>query len=540
MMEFNPMTSWPILIGIIFLVALAGGIPIFLHLKSGIATQRIWIKSGLLFLFLLFFGFFLLQPSRSIPEDDDAVLVYSEELDRAQVRFWQDSLNIKKAVVIEDYKETGDQVFLLGEQFSKESLYPFRDQPVRWILPESDIQVSDLVWKGYIRKGERQRLGYRIFSEKDSAKLNLQQGEIELANAGLKKGWNTGELEFQTAGLGKVELPLLMDEDSVAVFRYFIGPPVPKKYHFQFSFPGQEVRVLSQWLESKGEKVSQEIRLSRATVLEGGNANSDSLQIRLIDPQQLEVKEVQDWVKASEGALVIMNLSKPEETASLINQLFGTDFQLQRTGQNESRILENQLEAAPFIWVEKTGQKVLTEDGMALQRVGGVQIAISLYSSTFPMFLQGDEVGYEAIWGELFGVLEPAEPQSWKFAAPVLSGISTEIQLNKKDSLPEWVYSQVDSVNLVGALTNPFLAKGVFQSDSTGWVDFEDDFSVYVYGNNEFQSIYASALIKPLTFRYEEKDASTERHYFKISNWVWLVGMLLSLGLMWLEPKVSF
>lgn len=539
MMEFNPMTSWPILIGIIFLAALAGGIPIFLQSKSGIATQRIWIKSGLLFLFLLFFGFFLLQPSRSISEDDDAVLVYSEELDRAQVRFWQDSLKIKRVVSIEDYQEPGKQVFLLGEDFSKESLYPFRNQTVRWILPESDRQISDLSWNGYVRKGERQRLTYSIFSEKDTAKLELRQGEIELANAGLEKGWNLGELEFQTAGQGKVEVPLLMDGDSLTFLRYFIGPAVPKKYHFQFSFPGQEVRVLSQWLESKGEKVSQEIRLSRATVLEGGNIASDSLQVGLIDPPQLELKVVQDWVKTTEGALVIMNLAIPEETINRVNQLFGTDFQLQRTGQGESRILENQLEASPFFWVEKSGQKIFN-DAIAVQRVGGVQIAISLYSSTFPKFLQGDEASYEAIWGELFGALEPAEPQSWKFTAPVLSGFSTEIQLNKRDSIPEWIYSSVDSVNLIGALTNPFLAKGVLQSDSTGWVDFGDDFSVYVYGQNELASLYAGALVKPLTFKVEGEKGTSEDKCIQISNWVWLIGMLLSLGLMWVEPKVSF
>jgi len=540
MMEFTPLVSWPILIGIIFLAALAGMIPIILQLKSGIATQRICIKSGLVCLFLLFFGLFLLQPSRSISEDDDAILVYSGRFDRAQIQFWQDSLEIKRAVSLEDYQESSQQVFLLGEVFSKESLYPFRNQPVTWILPENNSQISDLAWKGYLRKGERQRINYRIFSENDSSKLELRQGEIELANAVLAKGWNAGELEFQTAGQGKVEVPLLINDDSVAVLRYFIGPAVPKKYHFQFSFPGQEVRVLSQWLESRGEKVSQEIRLSRATVLEGGNTSSDSLQIRLIDPQQLELKSVQDWVKTAEGALVIMNLPKPEETVYQINRLFGTDFQLQRTGQEESRTRGNQLEVAPFRWAVKSGQKLFADDAMAVQRVGGVQITISLYSSTFAKFLQGDESGYEAIWGELFGALEPAEPKSWKITAPVLRGISTEIQLNQYDSIPEWIYSQVDSVNLVGALSNPFLGKGIFQADSNGWIDFGDDFSVYVYGQNELASLYANALIKPLTFRYGGEGSSSVTNYAKISIWFWLIGMLLSLGLMWVEPKIFF
>ncbi|HSF55912.1 MAG TPA: hypothetical protein VLA71_19310 [Algoriphagus sp.] len=540
MMEFAPLVSWPTLIGVLFLTALCGGIPVFLQWKNGASIQKVWIKSGLLLLFLLFFGLFLLQPSRPISENEASKLVYSEEVDRELMQFWQDSLEIKKAVSVENFQPEGQRVFLLGEEFSKESLYPFRNQNVSWILPESDRQISDISWKGYVRKGENQSLSYRIFSQKDSANLVLGQGEMELANVVLEKGWNAGELSFQTAGQRRSEVPLLINGDSVAVLRYFIGPAVAKKYHFEFSFPGQEVRVMSQWLESKGEKVSQEIRLSRATVLEGGDPNSDSLQIRLIDPQQLELKSLQDWVKSSEGALVVLNLSKPEETVRQINRLFGTDFQLNSAGSGESRTLANQLEAAPFSWVEKTGQEVLGEDAIAIQRVGGMQIAISLYSSTFPLFLQGNEVGYDAIWGELFGALEPAEPLSWKFAAPVLSGISTEIQLNKRDSIPKWIYNQEDSVNLVGALTNPFLAKGIYQSDSAGWVDFGENFSVYVYGQDELPSLYASALIKPLTFRTQDQESILENNYSRISNWFWLVGVLLCLGLMWLEPKVSY
>ena len=538
MMEYSPLVTWPILIGILFLAALSGGIPVFFHWKNGASAQKISIKSGLLALFLLFFGLFLLQPSRVLRENEESILVFSEEVNQEQIRYWQDSLKLKKTVSIENYQPEGGHVFLLGEQFSKESLYPFRNESFQWILPETDRQISDLSWKGYVRKGENQRLSYRIFSKKDSAKLEIRQGEIELAASDLREGWNVGELEFETAGQGKVEVPLLIDGDSVAVLRYFIGPAVAKKYHFQSAFPGQEVRVLSQWLESKGEKVSQEIRLSKATVLEGGNGTKDTLQVRLIDPQQLELGTVQDWVKTSEGALVVLNLSKPEETVNRVNRLFGTDFQLNRVGETESRTLENQLEAAPFSWVEKSGQKVFGP--IAVQRVGGMQLAISLYSSTFPLFLQGNEAGYEAIWGELFGELEPEEPRSWRVSAPVLSGISTEIQLNQHDSIPDWIHSQIDSVNLVGALTNPFLAKGIFQTDSSGWVDFEEDLSVFVYGQNQLPSLYAKGLIRPMTFQGQQENSSVEPQSANISNWVWLIGMLLSLGLMWLEPKVSF
>lgn len=107
-----------------------------------------------------------------------------------------------------------------------------------------------------------------------------------------------------------------------------------------------------------------------------------------------------------------MNLTEPLETISRVNRLFGTDFQLQRSGQGESRVLDNQLEAVPFSLLEKSGQKVFGKDAIAVQRVGEMQIAINLYQATFPLFLQGKEKEYESIWGEVFGELEPSEQQS--------------------------------------------------------------------------------------------------------------------------------
>lgn len=539
-MQFAPLVPIYFVIGIAAVTLVSGGIPIFLNWKNGVSAKKILTKTGLLLLFGMFFGLFLLQPSRLISSDEVEVLVYSEEVDEETVRLWQDSLGIKKAVEIGDFQANGNRVVLLGNGFSKKELYSIRNLNVRWILPESDQEISELNWKGFVRKGENQRLRFRVFSEKDSAKLQVKQVESALVSTILKKGWNEGELEFETAGLGRSEVPLLIDGDTLEVLRYFIGPATPKKYHFQFAFPGQEVRVLSQWLESKGEKVSQKIRLSRETILEGGETSGDSLQIRLIGPSELDVKAIQDWVKNSEGALVVLNLADPLETVTRINRLFETDFQLQRSGQGESRVLENQLETAPFSWIEKSGQKVLAEDAIAVQRVGGMQIAISLYHSTFPLFFQGSEVDYKAIWGELFGELEPAEPQIWSISAPVLAGISTEIQLSKKDSLPEWIYSSGDSINLVVQLSNPFLATGKVQFDTSGWVDFGEDLALYVYSPEAFPSLSSQGLIRPLTFNSAFENVDNQQVYSKISNWIWMIGMLVSLGLMWLEPKVSF
>jgi len=535
--ETQSLVSWPFFFGILLLLTVIGFASIFFQWKKGVTPSRIGIKLLFFFGFIVCLSLAILRPTKNLDSGNDRMLVYEDGMKSAAVNFWRDSLQIKKAVALSKYNPSPNHVVLLGEQFRKTDLYSFRNLDLDWVLPERHGSIRTLSWKGYLRKGETQRFSYQIFSEKDSAELEIHGAS--LGKISLKKGWNSGQLEFVPAGLGKADFPLVLEQDTLANLRFFIGAAFPKKYYLQFGFPGAESQALSSWLQEKGETVTEEIKLSRETVLQSGRGK-DSLQVYLIDPAQLELKSVQDVVKTGQVALVVMNVSQAAKTAERLNSLFGTDFQVEQTGQNDNRILENGAEALPLVFQEKSDQKLLQDRTIAIQYAGNNPIALSFISASFPLARQGKAEVYDALWGELFGILEPDEPQAWRIKAPLISGISEEIQVYRKESLPNELAWREDTLALRQSVVNPYLASGTLRVSESGWMDLDSGFSVFAYSGEELPSLQTAALIQEMRELTPIKSNLETNSPALISPWFWMLGMLIFLGLMWLEPKVSF
>ncbi|OYX10610.1 MAG: hypothetical protein B7Z16_18295, partial [Algoriphagus sp. 32-45-6] len=386
---------------------------------------------------------------------------------------------LEKSVEISEFDRQAERVFLLGKQFSKAELYPLRGLEVDWVLPKDNGLIRDISWKGYVRKGENQRVSFSVFSSKPDQELML--GISQTDSVALVTGWNEGLLEFRPSGQGRSEVPLVLKKDTLAILRYFIGPSVPKKYQFQMGFPSAENRTLATWLREKGETVSEQIQLSRETFLQT-EENNDSLQIRIIDPAQLSQKSVQDWIKAGMGNLMLIQVSDPIALSQQVNRLFGTDFEL----ESANTALEYGLEAMPFQWKEKRGQRAFLDQRIAIQRVGSAQIGISLLESSYSLVIEGKKEVYEEIWGEVFGAMEPDEPRSKRLNAPVFRGLEANIQLFDQDSLPEIWRVGEDTLWMKLSTINPFLAEGNWQVTSAGWIDSGTDFSVYSYQAEDF------------------------------------------------------
>jgi hypothetical protein len=534
--HFQPLVSWPFFFGFLSVMAAVGLVSLFLQWEKGVSPSRVGLRLFFFLGFIICLSLVILRPHRQIDASGSRILVYQRGIEKATIDFWKDSLKIKRAVVLSKFQPRSEEVFLFGDQFTLEQLFPFKDLDFEWILPERQGAVRELSWKGYLRKGEVQRLSFTIFSEEDSARLEIAGANLEQRT--LKKGWNSGFLEFYPGGLGKAEFPLVLDKDTLTSVRFFIGASSPKKYHFQLGFPGAESRTLSNWLREKGEKVTEEIKLSRETVLQSGTT-ADSMQILLIDPAQLDQKSVQEAMKNTKTALVVMNVSQATETAKKLNRLFGTDFQPARSSQNEVRILENGIETLPFSFSEKPGQKLLQEKAIAIQYAGSNPIGMSLVSASYPLALQAKTEIYESLWGELFGLLEPDEEEAWRMEAPLLSGISREIQLLSQDSLPGQLAWNGDTLALKNSAVNSFLAKGNLQVKDSTWVELDSGFSVYAYGKDELQSLKTAALIQEMKESSDQKSMSESGAKRPISPWIWMVGMLLFLGLLWVEPKLQ-
>lgn len=528
-LDFSPIVSLPLLWTLLILVLVIGLASVFFYGKKGISKARLWAKTALFLGFWAFLAISLLRPQVPINQDSEPWLVYEEEMDNAEIAFWKDSLGLEEAVEISEFDGQSERVVLLGKQFSKAELYPLRGREVNWVLPIENGLIRDISWKGYLRKGELQRVSYSVFSTKPDQILKF--GISKTDSLSLNSGWNQGILEFATSGQGRAEVPLMLQSDTLAMLRFFTGPSVPKKYQVQMGFPSAESRTLATWLREKGENVSEQIQLSRETFLES-NKNSDSLQVRIIDPAQLSQKAVQDWVKAGMGNLMLIQISDPNALTQQVNRLFGTEFELESAGSE----LENGLEALPFRWKEKQGQKAFLDQRIAIQQVGSSQVGISLLESSYSLVVEGKEEAYEEIWGEVFGAMQPDEPRSKRSNAPVFQGLEANIQLFEQDSLPEILRVGEDTIWLKVNPINEFQAEGNWKPNGTGWLDAGDDFSVYGYDSDELPAVVTARHISDLE---QNTKVVEEAQSEPISPWIGLIGMLVFLGGMWVEPKLQ-
>ncbi|GAA0880358.1 hypothetical protein GCM10009119_33280 [Algoriphagus jejuensis] len=533
--HYQPLVSWPFFFGILAILWLIGMASFYFQWKKRTKAGRIVLRMLFFFGFVTCLSLLVLRPQRKLAPQERQILVYEDGLDKATVDFWKDTLKTRRTVALSKYKPGMEKVILLGDNFDRAALYPLKDLDFQWILPERQGGIRALSWKGFLRKGEVQRLAFEVFSEKEKSTLAVSGAKHD--STSLKKGWNTGLLEFYPSGLGQAEFPLTLDKDTLVSVRFFIGAASPKKYHFQLGFPGAETRMLESWLREKGETVSEEIKLSRETVLQSGNS-ANTLQVLLVDPAQLGLRSVQDAVKSGNAALIVVNVAQPVETAKNLNRLFGTDFQVEQSTQNESRTLKNVMEALPYFFAERAGQKLLQERSIAIQYAGSSPVAMSLVSASYPLALQGKTGEYDLIWGELFGLLEPDESHAWRMEAPLLTGFSKELQL-MADSLPEQLAWEADTLTWSRSPVNPYLVSGSLQVEDSTWVRLDSGFSVFAYGKDDLPSLQAAALIHEIQQSATQNPTGESKLGNPISPWIWMVGMLLFLGLLWLEPKLS-
>lgn len=189
----------------------------------------------------------------------------------------------------------------------------------------------------------------------------------------------------------------------------------------------------------------------------------------------------------------------------------------------------------PFQWKEKRGQRAFLDQRIAIQRAGSTQIGISLLESSYSLVIEGKKEAYEEIWGEVFGAMEPAEPRSKRLDAPVFRGLEANIQLFDQDRLPEVWRVGEDTVWLKINPINEFQAEGNLQPNGTGWLDAGDDFSVYSYQAEDFPAVSTARFFSELQQDYRKVE---NEQYKEISPWIGLIGMLVFLGGMWVEPKL--
>lgn len=538
MINFEPLISGTVasLIGVILLMILAWQI-------YGIATSSNSKKRKAIQVFLhVLFTFsvlgFILQPVLQFVEPEKAVLIYSDSMSREKVRFWRDSLQVNKAQRMEKFDGIGNPVYLLGDDFTREDLLTLETKEVNWLSEPQAQQLDFLEWNGLLREGEVQSV-YGSISSSAPVQVKLSAQNQVIQETSLEAGSTAFRLEFPVSVLGRNELSLTANEDTLGIIKFFAYAKKPVSYHFQFSFPDPEVRFLSQYLRKQGSPVRETIQVSRDATIQTAAASTDSVPILIIDPSQLKSRHVKNAVDSG-ASVFIMNLFKPDQDILAINQALNASFNLKRSGAEESREINSQLSAAAFEFESQLAQIDLLQQAIAIQQVGNSKIGVSVLNQSFPIHLAGDSLKYKEIWDEVFAAMYPKEQSSISIIQPVIQGLDADVMLSRKDHLEDFITMDKDTVFLQQSLLNPFIKTGSFSSTTSGWVTLADSLEFYSYAPMEWTDL-SQAKMKADFFEVRSRQtgiAQPEVQHSKIPGWVWYVLILLSMSLVWVEPKV--
>lgn len=538
MIHFEPLLSWNwawlFALGIVVILAFQ----VFWIQNSNLKPSRKGIKISLNVLLSLLLMGYIFQPSWRSNNPEQAVLVYSASTDKSTINYFRDSLDLKKSFDISKYKGEGNPVYLLGSDLSKVELLRLGNKDIHWISEPESSSISFLEWKGIVREGEMQTVSGRIETQ-DSLKISLsQQGEL-MKETLLAPNLGSFSLEFPASIQGRNELDLMVNDSLYGSINFFTTATKPIRYSLQFGYPDSEIRFLSQYLIASGEKVSEQIDISKNATITSGSSDSDSLQFLVIDPAQLKKKSIQEAIENGASVLV-MNLNDVGNDIFSINKTLETNFKINRTTNEESRIIESDLESAPFEFEEVIAQKLLFENGFAVQQVGNAKVGVSLLGQTFPIKLAGDSLRYQEIWQKILGEMLPRQSGGVELTQPVFTGMMTEILANQEKFEEDFIFIESDSVYFQQSLVNAFSKTVDFVSLDSGWISIGDMLEMYSYPSSEWSSLKSA---KQRADFLSDHTGNTNRTQVsavenKISDWLWFGMFLLVLALIWLEPKV--
>ena len=537
MIQFQPDISWTLALLFAGVILCLQGYLSFKTWNTSLSANRKLLRItlnavlGILLIGLIF------QPVWEVSKRTEPTLVFPKEMEKAEIRFWKDSLGIENESTVDQLKPEANPVFLIGNDYSNEQLHQLNERQIRWIPIHKSGEFSFLEWKGILRKGEIQKIRGNIQLD-TLTDISIKIGEEILDIITLEPGERDFELNFPAKIEGRNEMSLFLNEVQNAEIRFFTKASKPKRYSLNFSFPDLETRMLSQYLRNQGESVNEEIQVSKDTKIQTSGVEQDTLEVLITEPSQVSGRIVKEAIEKGSFILFIQT-DEPKKSVRAINKALKTDFSVLQSGSEENRVLANGVEALPYRFEPGFGTNLLLEESVAIQQIGNSQIGLSLLSPTFSIALAGDSLLYGRVWDEILGAMYPAEEQNWDLDAPVFAGFPSDLHLNQKESGRNSVTLESDTLFLSPSLVNPLTSSGEFIASETGWISLGDSLEVYVYPQDEIRAIYQSEMIRDFlkTSTQSNSGIGTITRKQKIPAWVYLIGILILFTLVWLEPR---
>ncbi|MBN3583129.1 hypothetical protein JYB64_12090 [Algoriphagus aestuarii] len=541
MMELNPFLPKIWLLVFLLMILVILGLQLFMLTRSAVKSSRKWIRSILNILFTVFITVFLLQPTWESDLGSDPVLVYSKDVTSARIKFLRDSLGSKKAFAIENFQGKGNPVYLIGQRYSELELNKLSGKDVHLIKGEPSLNPQFLHWKGIVRNGEVQHVTGSV-SGREASYLELKIQDQVIVFDSIDANHRMFTLKFPVQVTGRNEMGLFLNDSLIADIRFFATPFIPKSFQLRFSFPNPEQRNLSRYLKEKGEKVDEKIQVSRASQIQSGKEDLDSLNVFIGDLNQLKNRNVRAELENGTAGVLVINSGNPESDVRELNEIFDTDFEIQRSGSEEWRELESGIEALPFVFKEKNGQQLLLENSVAFQNVGLMKVGMSLISQTFPVYLSGDTATYARVWDEILGEAIPNQLSNLSYDAPLFSDQIGRIVYNGTAKDSEFTRIADDTVYFQQDLINPFSKESKFTTVDSGWTNLADSLEIYLYGAEELNPIRfvknVADFLSVNTNGTPVENSNSDKN--RVSDWVWLALFLVICGLLWVEPRLDY
>jgi len=539
--DFQFSTFW-IVIFTFFLVTLLVLQLVLIQKNPKTSPSRKAVKTGLNIFFFISLILLLLQPHFYTAYTPKNILVHDSDVSRQYIDHVKDSLKIKDAISIDNYKKSADNVYLAGQHFTPLQLGKLQQANLTWIPYHLDALIKDIRWNGLLRQGQTQTI-HGIYNSDEDASLSLRFGEEILDSVPVGKNNPTFRLTAQAKAIGRNQLSLMANGKELGQIRFFVTENNPIHYQMLFSYPDMEIRRLSEWLGKKGQGISATIQSSTAVIQESTNVErADTLQFLITEPAFANSEAVRNAL-ASGATVLFTNFGNVDRELLQINRAIGTDWSVNRSHSEGSRIIEGSLTALPYRLLTQPQQWELLDAAVGYQRIGQGKVGISLLEATFPIALQGDSVKYAAIWDRIIYAMRPTEGTTFHIPQPLYAGLgSKEWSINSLQDISEIVPIEEDSIHFTPSPVNPQSHTAYYQTPSSDWKTLADTLEIYIHGeDDDFKFVRNKIQVNQFIHYHQNKLKSTEPIYQKIqlSDWWWFALVLLSATLMWIEPRMG-
>lgn len=347
---------------------------------------------------------------------------------------------------------------------------------------------------------------------------------------------------------------------------------IPCKTLFLQQQPTFENQYLKSFLANKNHSIVLRSQLSR-NIFRHEYINHPSVQINalskkilaefdlvIIDSETLqsisstEIKALEEATENGLGLLVLMH-EQPGTNRNIMNFIPWKAVSLKTDTTNI--ILTpgktTNLAVAPFVFADGSLslQSVLQNKRGILAGfayTGSGKVGFQLLQNTYPLILQGDTLGYSKLWSPVLEQM--ARSQS----------VSNAIQI--KSPFPIYTHQPID-IELISAVATPALKddsitlpltediridniwRATTWAGNTGWHVLTTSDSIqlpyYICPNNSWRSLHAANLIdlsQQQGIREKESSHSKYIAYTPVASLLFFITLLLSLGFLWLAPKL--